>query len=271
MYKLPIARLVEGFRREDPPSVPQLAVPLILPRECFRAGQQSNNPQVSAIGCLSLIAFYYLLRVGEYTKPRYATRNGTRVLASRTKQFRIENVGFFKNNQIVSRSSPLALLLSCDAATLKITNQKNGRMGDTVHQLATGTPDCPIRALAFRVHHVLSHGGTNTSLLCDYYLNDTWHSVTSKEIINVLRLGAKTLQLEKQAIDPDLIGAHSLRAGGAMALKLHGFDDTTIMKIGRWTSLTFLQYIHTQIAHLSKDISRKMSIPLPFLNIAAIE
>jgi hypothetical protein len=68
-----------------------------------------------------------------------------------------------------------------------------------------------------------------------------------------------------------LVGAHSLQAGGAMALKLHGFSDTTIMKMGRWTSLTFLQYIHMQIAHLAKDISEKMSMPLPFLNIAAVD
>lgn len=144
-------------------------------------------------------------------------------------------------------------------------------MGDTIHQVATGTPDCPVRALAFRVHHVLSNGGSNDSLLCDYFADGSWHSVTSKEIVQVLRVGARALGLDKQAIDPDLIGAHSLRAGGAMALKLHGFDDTTIMKMGRWTSLTFLQYIHTQIAHLSKDVSKKMSIPLPFLNIAAID
>ena len=56
-----------------------------------------------------------------------------------------------------------------------------------------------------------------------------------------------------------------------MALKLHGESNTTIMKLGRWTSLTFLQYIHHQIAHLTKDISTKMSIPLPFTNVAAIE
>ena len=80
-----------------------------------------------------------------------------------------------------------------------------------------------------------------------------------------------TLQLHKKGIDPDLVGAHSLRAGGAMALKLHGFDDTTIMKMGRWTSLTFLMYIHTQIAHLGKDISKAMSTELPFLNIACID
>ena len=87
----------------------------------------------------------------------------------------------------------------------------------------------------------------------------------------MVRESAKDLKLQEVAIDPDLLGSHSLRAGGAMSLKLHGFDDTTIMKMGRWTSLTFLQYIHNQIAHLSKDVSRKMSQPLPFLNIAAIE
>ena len=85
----------------------------------------------------------------------------------------------------------------------------------------------------------------------------------------MVRDTARELKLHEQSIDPDLIRAHSLRTGGAMALKLHGYDDTTIMKMGRWTSLTFLQYIHNQIAHLSKDISKKMSIPLPFVNVAA--
>ena len=56
-----------------------------------------------------------------------------------------------------------------------------------------------------------------------------------------------------------------------MALKIHGYSDTTIMKMGRWTSLTFLQYINNQIAHLYKDISNKMSMPLPFVNVAAIK
>ena len=71
---------------------------------------------------------------------------------------------------------------------------------------------------------------------------------------------ASSLNLGKQVIDPDLAGAHSLRAGRAMALKLHGYDDTTIMKMVRWTSLTFLQYIHNQIDHLSVDISKKWAL-----------
>ena len=55
-----------------------------------------------------------------------------------------------------------------------------------------------------------------------------------------------------------------------MALKLHGYDNTTIMKIGCWTPLTFLQYTHNQISHLSKDTLQKISMTLPFVNVAAI-
>ena len=130
---------------------------------------------------------------------------------------------------------------------------------------------CPVKALGRVVHHILSNGGTDDMLLCSYYDTSTWHTVESKDIVQRVKDTAKAMRLEQTGINPDLIGAHSLRAGGAMALKLHNYSDTTIMKIGRWTSLTFLQYIHNQIAHLSNDISSKMSMELPFVNVAAIE
>ena len=86
----------------------------------------------------------------------------------------------------------------------------------------------------------------------------------------MVRDTAGELKLNKQSIDHDLVGTHSLRAGGAMALKLHGYDNTTIMKMGRCTSLTFLQHIHNQISHLSKENFKTMSIPLLFANVADI-
>ena len=144
-------------------------------------------------------------------------------------------------------------------------------MGDTIHQQAISSELCPIKALANRVHHILAHGGTKDTPLCEYFDGTSFQSIDSSIIIRQIRCAASKLKLHEQGIDPDLIGAHSLRAGGAMALKLHGFEDTTIMKMGRWRSLTFTQYIHNQIAHLAKDISSKMSMPLPYLNIASIE
>jgi uncharacterized membrane protein AbrB (regulator of aidB expression) len=65
-------------------------------------------------------------------------------------------------------------------------------------------------------------------------------------------------------------GFHSLRAGGAMALKLNGADMTTLVKQGRWTSLTFLTYIHNQISHLSASNSLMMSNPIPFFNLFSV-
>ena len=146
-------------------------------------------------------------------------------------------------------------------------------MGETIHQYAINSKHCPVKAVARRVHHILSNRGTTSNLLCDVFdpINKTWIQVTPTHMIKSIRSAVATLKLDKSGISPDLVGVHSLRAGRAMALKLHGESDTTIMKMGRWTSLTFLQYIHNQIAHLSKDISTKMSTKLKFQNISAIE
>ena len=143
-------------------------------------------------------------------------------------------------------------------------------MGQTIHQESTGTTG-GVAALARRIHHILSNNGTEDMLICNYRDSTQWHAVTSQMIVHQVRQAATELHMEKFGIDPDLIGAHSLRAGGAMALKLMNYADTTIQKIGRWTSSTWLQYIHNQIAHLSKGVATDMSKDLPFLNIGFIE
>ena len=89
-----------------------------------------------------------------------------------------------------------------------------------------------------------------------------------------VRNSVKQLDLHKNGtIDADLVGVHSLRAGGAMALKLlPGEADRTIQTYGRWSWTTlFLDYIHNQIAHLSKSISTKISTQFIFTNIANIK
>ena len=272
-FTIPIARCIEGMKRSDAPPIPQLAVPVELIQNMHTFCREKGAPPLLAtVTDLSTIAFYYLLRVGEYTRPRYVRRGKRWIRATRTIQFQLKDIGFFKNGKILSRESPLIALYTADGATMKITNQKNGRMGQVVHQEATGKIDCPVRALARRVHHILSNGGKQTDLLCTF-LSDAgkWDSVTPSNMIEELRSAATRIDLKSRGIDPDLIGVHSLRAGGAMALKLHGRSDTAIQKMGRWSSTTFLEYIHTQIGHISAGLSAAMSTPLPFTNIAAIE
>ena len=68
----------------DPPTIPQLAVPVTVPTTAFEDNVAQDDKVLRQTGCLALVAFYFLLRVGEYTKPRFVIWNGKKVLATRT-------------------------------------------------------------------------------------------------------------------------------------------------------------------------------------------
>ena len=105
-------------------------------------------------------------------------------------------------------------------------------------------------------------------MLCDYWDGLQWRQVTSDNITLAVKVAVLKLNLAEQGITPNDVGSHSLRAGGAMALKLNGVSDTMIKKAGRWTSMAFLQYIHSQIGHLSAGLLLKMNTQVPFRNVS---
>ena len=162
-YNLAIERAVEGWRRQDPPAVPQLAVPVTVPTNLAEnAYADEKNPCAFSqiVADLALIASYYLLPVGEYTKPRFVMRNGKKVRATRTQQFQVKDVGFFKNGKVLPWQSQRDTLLIADQCTLKITNQKNGHMGKTItHETVQHADHGPVHATTRQIHHTLSNGG----------------------------------------------------------------------------------------------------------------
>ncbi len=262
-YWARIRQQIEGFRCADPPTQAQLAVPVDVAHWGAHNARSSSDPHTQATGDLMNIAFYYLLRVGEYTW------TGTRQ-RRRTKQFRVQDVTFRKGNFIIPNSAPLHQLLKATSATLTITNQKNGIQNQSIHHQATGKPGDPIVSLAHRVHHIMSHSGNKqNTCLSAYYKQSTCHQVWSSRINKAVKLAVQNLGLTRQGFALSQVSSHSLRAGGAMALKLHGYDRDTIKKIGRWSSDTFLTYIHEQISAFSAGLSSAMAIPIPFHNIAA--
>ena len=192
------------------------------------------------------------------------------VRATRTIQFRVCDVGFWKDNTILSRRSPLEILITAISATMKIKNQKNRQTGQKLHYESTGQQGA-VAALVHRVHHILSNGGTDQQLICDVFQEEAWILVKSSEIIVAVRTAAKALKLHDWGIDPDMIGTHSLRVGGAMALKIMGYVDSTIRKFGCWTSDTWMMYIHSQISKLYKGVTQKMSTPIDYHNIAFMD
>lgn len=193
-FILPIKWCLEGFCRKDPPSQPQLAVPSSVPKEAFKYGQKIGSDKQIAIGCLSVIAFYFLLRVGEYTDPCTVTRrNVEAVRATCTKQFRVGDIVFFKDRKPLPRDSPLEVLSSADSVTMRIDNQKNGIQGQTLHHQTPGYGGA-VDALAIRVHHILSNGGNKDNLICDVYTDKKWSSIASGEMVtagksSITRLG----------------------------------------------------------------------------------
>jgi hypothetical protein len=63
------------------------------------------------------------------------------------------------------------------------------------------------------------------------------------------------------------LSSHSLRAGGTMAMKLSGASGSTIMKVGQWSSLTYLSYIHSQLGALTASPSKLMATQRTFQNV----
>ena len=60
--------MIDGFAKEDPPTRKMLPVESDVPELLVEMGySKSGTAYTRAVGDLSLIAFYYLLRIGEYT------------------------------------------------------------------------------------------------------------------------------------------------------------------------------------------------------------
>ena len=252
---------VEGFRRGDPIPVPELAVPVAVAEWFAAKARDATSAEVAATGDLGVVAFFYLLRVGEYTS---SCTRGLR----RTKQFRVRDVSFHRHGRIIDPAGDLEALLSATGATLKLTNQKNGVRGSCVHHHAISNTDvCPVRALARRVHHVRSNGGTGDDMLCTFFDHRGKGVVKDRDVTRMVRVAAVDLKLAERGFPPHRVGSHSLRAGGAVALAVNGASRDMIKKIGRWSSDTFLMYIHEQISHLTVGVAERMATPFPFTNI----
>jgi hypothetical protein len=156
-----------------------------------------------------------------------------------------------------------ATLLGADSATISIVNTKNGTKGVFVHHHATGKNICPVAALAHRMANLRGmRPSTQISTVCH---PPTWTTrVSDRDVAIAVQWGATYDCLMAKGYTLDRVSSHSLRASGAMAMKLSGATDSTIMRIVRWTSLTYLTYIHLQIGALSAGVAWKMSQQFTF-------
>ena len=118
------------------------------------------------------------------------------------------------------------------------------------------------------MHDIYRHTSDENTLLCAFWKGNTKDHVTTKNITDMLHSTAVDINLTAKGFPLSRISPHSLRAGGATALALAGYDVMIIQKYGRWSSNTFMNYIHEQIAHLGKGVAKNMGKERNFHNVA---
>jgi integrase len=171
---------------------------------------------------------------------------------------------------IIPNTAPLATLYTAKKAAMRITNQKNGTRGSIVSHDVSLTKACPVRALARRVHSIMTHPQCTALDIISTYYSPTAkcpRPLQSSDINTMIKSAVRALQLDKKGFPPESVSSHSLRAGGAMAMHLNNIDRDKIRKQGRWSSDTFLMYIHEQISAFSAGISARMSQSIGWFNI----
>jgi hypothetical protein len=85
-----LQQVLDGYRKEDSVSLKKLPVEADIPKFLVNTGYAPEGSDLyKAIGDLSLIAYYYLLHVREYTtKSKFEN-------TKKTVQFKMEDVRFF--------------------------------------------------------------------------------------------------------------------------------------------------------------------------------
>ena len=113
----------------DLPTTKQLLVEAEVLELLAKWGQDGSVAKLNrAISDLTLIAFYFLLHIGEYTV------EGTHNKSKQTVPFKFEDITFFKKNlvgqlQCLPRNAPAHLIATVDGAMMILDNQKNSWKG----------------------------------------------------------------------------------------------------------------------------------------------
>ena len=269
----PLRIMFDGWSKDDKPTEKKLPVGVDIPEHMRRkANQKSASQKDIRVGLLAVIAFFYLLRIGEYAV------SGSKIKDKQTMQFKVKDVAFFvKRNGRLRQLPPTASdeeIRSAVSATLRLRNQKNGWKNVCIHQHATkGNRVCPVEALGETVINIRTFskkGEAGKVFLSTYKEGNKIRDITDKDMRKAIKLAAVELDYpNKNNIPIDRIDTHSFRAGGANALHLAGYSDTQIQKMGRWGGETFKEYISDQLSGFSKGMSQKMSRRFNFVSIAA--
>ena len=213
----------------------------------------ATTPWQIATAWLCIGAIFFAMRSCEYlcTNTPEADR--------RTRILRLRNIIFKKQGSTIPHSSPQ--LDSADIVMIIFEFQKNDKRDIQIHMFRTSDNVLnPVIAWATTVRRVWTYPNVSEdSKVCTFQNPDgILCNIQAQHVRDWLRtivslIGEKTLGFT--AAD---IGLHSLRSGGAMAMFLSKAAIIIIMRVGRWSSEAFLEYIREQVQDFTLGISENM-------------
>ena len=137
--------MLNSFQKNDPPVKKMLPVEVGLPKLiCLYGLNLLASEWEKSVGDLSLIAFYYILRQGEYCVKSTAPDK------KQTVQFRVKDVTFFKRDigdvlRQLPCNAPDGMLMCLDSAMMNLSNQNNGHTKFCVNNVPNGNKAlCPV-------------------------------------------------------------------------------------------------------------------------------
>jgi hypothetical protein len=239
-----LQQTLDGWEREDPPTEKKMPVEVDVPEFLVKCGLQPGATEsVKALGDISLIMFYFLIRIGEMTMKSLRASQ----MNKRTVQFRYKDVTFFMKDEKgklkqIPRNAPAWMILAADAVTLKLDNQKNGWKGVCISQHSNGEGEFdPVRALARRYIHIRENTSDVETYLSAVFEDEVRTDVLAKDVSAGLKMAAAALDYPASRGPIDKIDTHSLRIGGTNVLSLVGYTNRQIQKMGRWREETFME------------------------------
>ena len=247
-----IARMLAAWKKQDPPANRVKPIPVAVVRHvaAVAARLPPGNEKLCAAADMIIIAFFFLLRPGEYTDSK-----------SDTTPFTLGDVQLFVGPRRLNLATASdAELQLARAVSLTFTTQKNGVENEVIKLGLSRDPRvCAVKAVTRRVCHLRFHNAPASTPLARIYtgVGRRTQSVTPTLITKTLRDAVSWIGTDLGFLPKD-VSARSLRAAGAMALLVAKVDPDIIQILGRWRSDEMFRYLHLSAEPIMKDFAAKM-------------
>ena len=241
-----LQRTLKAWKSSDPAPDRVKPIPITVIRRIATLAQttMAGDTTFCAISDMIVIAFFFLLRPGEYTD-------------NNNNPFRLADVQLFIGDTRINLSTaPLEQVQQARFASLTFTNQKNGVRGEVIGLARSGDPYvCPVQAIIRRVLYLRQHSAPSNTPIARVF--NTTATVTAEAITTCLRDAVAYIGPDLGFLPCD-VSARCLRAAGATALLLAKVDPDVIRLIGRWRSDEMLRYLHVQAYPLMRNYAEQM-------------